>query len=57
MPVLARAAAAAGIDALFTEVHENPDAAPCDGPCSLTPAMTDALLGQLVAIRRALGQA
>ena len=41
----------------FMEVHENPELAPCDGPSSLTPAMADALLGQLVAIRRALGQA
>ena len=57
MPVLARAAVAAGVDAVFMEVHENPELAPCDGASSLTPAMTDALLGQLVAIRRALGQA
>ncbi len=34
--LLARAAAAAGIDALFAEVHEDPDHALCDGPCSLT---------------------
>lgn len=31
-PHLARAAAAIGIDALFMEVHENPDQAPSDGP-------------------------
>lgn len=31
-PYLARAAAAIGIDALFMEVHENPDQAPSDGP-------------------------
>ena len=37
--LLARAAAAVGIDALFTEVHEDPDTALCDGPCSLTPQM------------------
>jgi 2-dehydro-3-deoxyphosphooctonate aldolase (KDO 8-P synthase) len=56
VPVLARAAVAAGVDAIFMEVHENPELAPCDGPSSLTPAMADVLLGQLVAIRRALGQ-
>jgi 2-dehydro-3-deoxyphosphooctonate aldolase (KDO 8-P synthase) len=56
VPVLARAAVAAGVDAIFMEVHENPELAPCDGPSSLTPAMADTLLGQLVAIRRALGQ-
>ena len=32
VPVLARAAVAAGCDALFMEVHEEPDAALCDGP-------------------------
>ena len=32
---LSRAAAAVGIDALFWEVHENPDKALCDGPNSL----------------------
>ena len=56
VPVLARAAVAAGVDAVFMEVHEDPERAPCDGPSSLTPAMADALLGELVAIRRALGQ-
>ena len=29
---LARAAVSAGCDAVFMEVHENPDSAPCDGP-------------------------
>jgi len=32
---LARAAVAAGCDALFTEVHESPDSALCDGPTML----------------------
>jgi 2-dehydro-3-deoxyphosphooctonate aldolase (KDO 8-P synthase) len=32
VPVLARAAAAVGIDALFLEVHPDPDHAPSDGP-------------------------
>jgi 2-dehydro-3-deoxyphosphooctonate aldolase (KDO 8-P synthase) len=57
VPVLARAAVAAGVDALFSEVHESPDTAPCDGPCSLTPALFDAMLREVVAIRRALGEA
>jgi len=55
VPLLARAAAAAGIDALFTEVHENPDAALCDGPCSLTFEMFEQVLKDVLAIRRALG--
>jgi 2-dehydro-3-deoxyphosphooctonate aldolase (KDO 8-P synthase) len=53
--LLARAAAAAGIDALFTEVHEDPDKAPCDGPCSLTFELFEETLTQVLAIRRALG--
>lgn len=32
---LARAAVAVGVAALFLEVHEDPDRAPCDGPCML----------------------
>jgi len=55
VPVLARAAAAVGIDALFAEVHENPAAALCDGPCSLTFEMLENLLLEIFAIRKALG--
>ena len=53
--LLARSAAAAGIDALFTEVHEDPDAALCDGPCSLTFEMFEQVLKDVLAIRRVLG--
>ncbi len=35
VPYLARAAVAVGIDALFLEVHPDPDRALCDGPNSL----------------------
>jgi 2-dehydro-3-deoxyphosphooctonate aldolase (KDO 8-P synthase) len=52
--LLARSAAAAGIDALFTEVHENPDKAPCDGPCSLTFELFEETVRDVLAIRRAL---
>lgn len=31
-PVLARAAVAIGVGAVFTETHQDPDNAPCDGP-------------------------
>jgi 2-dehydro-3-deoxyphosphooctonate aldolase (KDO 8-P synthase) len=55
VPVLVRAAVAAGVDALFTEVHESPETAPCDGPCSLTPAMFETTLREVLAIRQALG--
>jgi 2-dehydro-3-deoxyphosphooctonate aldolase (KDO 8-P synthase) len=54
---LARAAAAVGIDALFTEIHEDPSVAKSDGPNSLDFDMADQLLGDLLRIRRALGQA
>ena len=53
---LARAAAAVGIDALFAEIHEDPSVARSDGPNSLDFDMADRLLGELRAIRRALGQ-
>jgi 2-dehydro-3-deoxyphosphooctonate aldolase (KDO 8-P synthase) len=35
IPYLARAAVAVGVDAVFMEVHPNPDKALCDGPNSL----------------------
>jgi len=54
VPLLARAAAAAGIDALFAEVHEDPDRALCDGPCSLAPEQFDGVLTEVLAVRRAL---
>jgi 2-dehydro-3-deoxyphosphooctonate aldolase (KDO 8-P synthase) len=52
---LARAAAAVGIDALFAEIHEDPSVAKSDGPNSLDFEMADRLLGEVLAIRRALG--
>jgi len=54
--LLARAAAAAGIDALFAEVHEDPDRALCDGPSSLKPEALEALLQDVLAIRQATHQ-
>jgi 2-dehydro-3-deoxyphosphooctonate aldolase (KDO 8-P synthase) len=51
---LARAAVAAGIDALFLEVHPEPDRAPCDGPSQVDFETADRLLGEAVAIDRAL---
>jgi len=54
---LARAAAAVGIDALFAEIHEDPATARSDGPNSLDFGMADRLLADVLAIRRALGQA
>ena len=50
IPFLARAAAAVGIDALFCEVHDDPDAAKSDGPNSLRLEAVGPLLRQVVAI-------
>ena len=44
VPLLSRAAVAAGCDALFLEVHDNPDAARCDGPNMLALARLRPLL-------------
>jgi 2-dehydro-3-deoxyphosphooctonate aldolase (KDO 8-P synthase) len=44
---LARAAAAVGVDAIFMEVHEDPDHALSDGPNSYPLALVAALLGDL----------
>jgi len=49
-PMLARAAAAAGVDGIFMEVHSNPDKALCDGPNSLKLDTIDELLPQLESI-------
>lgn len=54
IPLLARAAVAAGCDAVFVEVHENPAKALCDGPSSLPLKKLPEMLEQLTAIREAL---
>jgi 2-dehydro-3-deoxyphosphooctonate aldolase (KDO 8-P synthase) len=48
---LARAAVAAGADAVFLEVHDAPDTAPCDGPNMLPLERTESALRTLAAIR------
>lgn len=50
VPVLARAAAAAGADGIFMECHPDPDKALCDGPNSWPVNKLPALLKQLSAI-------
>ena len=44
IPALSRAGVAAGVDALFMEVHENPDQALSDGPNSLALENFEALI-------------
>ena len=50
IPYLARAAVAVGIDALFMEVHEDPDHALCDGPNNWPLDRLERLLRELRAI-------
>lgn len=54
IPLLARAAVAAGCDALFVEVHEDPARALCDGPSSLPLKELPRLLQEITAIHHAL---
>ncbi|MBZ8183118.1 3-deoxy-8-phosphooctulonate synthase [Oscillatoria salina] len=54
VPHLARAATAIGIDALFLEVHENPDIALSDGPNMIPLAQLETLLKQILSIRNGL---
>jgi 2-dehydro-3-deoxyphosphooctonate aldolase (KDO 8-P synthase) len=52
VPVLARAAVAVGLAAIFIETHPDPDHAPCDGP-SMTPLkQLPDLLGDLIELDR-----
>jgi 2-dehydro-3-deoxyphosphooctonate aldolase (KDO 8-P synthase) len=53
-PVLARAAMAAGCDAVFMETHPTPDEALSDGPNQMPLNELEAVLVQLIAIHQAL---
>lgn len=53
-PILARAAVAVGCDALFMEVHENPDIAPSDGPNMIFLSHLEPILTQLLKLRDAI---
>jgi 2-dehydro-3-deoxyphosphooctonate aldolase (KDO 8-P synthase) len=55
IPTLARAAVAAGCDALFVEVHPEPDKALSDGPNSLRLDDLEPLLTVCLKIRQAIG--
>ncbi|WP_439814500.1 3-deoxy-8-phosphooctulonate synthase [Zavarzinia sp. CC-PAN008] len=52
VPVLARAAVAVGVAALFIETHQDPDNAPSDGPNMVPLDQMPALLERLVALDR-----
>ena len=51
---LARAAVAVGIDALFVEVHPDPDGAPCDGACQVRLGDLDRLVAEACAVEEVL---
>ncbi|MFP4213188.1 MAG: 3-deoxy-8-phosphooctulonate synthase [Desulfohalobiaceae bacterium] len=54
VPVLARAAVAAGCQAVFMEVHPDPDNALCDGPNSQPLSGLQGLLQELLDLQRSL---
>ncbi len=53
---LARAAVAAGADAVMIDIHPDPRTALCDGPQALTGAEVDELGAELMAIAEAVGK-
>jgi 2-dehydro-3-deoxyphosphooctonate aldolase (KDO 8-P synthase) len=54
IPLLARAAVAAGVDGVFLEVHDNPAEAKSDGANALPLNELESVLKELLAIRNAL---
>jgi len=54
IPVLARAAVAAGVDGVFMEVHDNPKEAKSDGANALESTHLRAVLKELLALKNAL---
>jgi 2-dehydro-3-deoxyphosphooctonate aldolase (KDO 8-P synthase) len=54
IPVLARAAVAAGVDGVFLEVHDNPRVAKSDGANALESTKLREVLKELLAVRKAL---
>jgi len=57
IPLLARAAVAAGVDGVFMEVHDNPKEAKSDGANALESTKLRGVLKELLAVKRALGEA
>ena len=57
IPVLARAAVAAGVDGVFMEVHDNPKEAKSDGANALESTKLRAVLKELLAVQGALAGA
>ncbi len=57
IPLLARAAVAAGVDGVFMEVHDNPEEAKSDGANALESTKLREVLKELMAVRKALTSA
>jgi 2-dehydro-3-deoxyphosphooctonate aldolase (KDO 8-P synthase) len=57
IPVLARAAVAAGVDGIFMEVHDNPREAKSDGANALESTNLRGVLKEVLALRKALEDA
>lgn len=57
IPVLARAAVAAGVDGVFLEVHDNPKQAKSDGANALESTKLRDVLKELLAVKKALAEA
>jgi 2-dehydro-3-deoxyphosphooctonate aldolase (KDO 8-P synthase) len=57
IPLLARAAVAAGVDGVFMEVHDNPREAKSDGANALESTKLRGLLKELLAVKKALAEA
>src|SRR6267154_4299812 len=57
IPLLARAAVAAGVDGVFMEVHNNPKEAKSDGANALESTKLRGVLKELLSVQRAVAQA
>jgi 2-dehydro-3-deoxyphosphooctonate aldolase (KDO 8-P synthase) len=57
IPLLSRAAVAAGVDGVFMEVHDNPKEAKSDGANALESTKLRGVLKELLAVRKALAEA
>jgi 2-dehydro-3-deoxyphosphooctonate aldolase (KDO 8-P synthase) len=54
IPLLSRAAVAAGVDGVFMEVHDNPKEAKSDGANALESTRLRGVLKELLAVRKGL---
>ena len=57
IPVLSRAAVAAGVDGVFMEVHDNPKEAKSDGANAMESTKLRGVLKELLAVQRAVAEA